>query len=84
MQPEKKPPYVARVELTMILREERYLKDNARLFVLTKATGSSVPAAISRAVRLAFKHPNIKRKSPTYVDMSIKVTSRWLLDGVRN
>lgn len=80
MQAEKKRQYVARIELTMILREERYLKDNAPLFVLTKGTGSSVPVAISRAVRLAFKHPHIKRKGPTYVDMSIKVTSRWLLD----
>jgi hypothetical protein len=27
--------------------------------------------AISRAVRLAFRHPNIKRKDPTYIDMSV-------------
>ena len=84
MESEKKLPYVASVELQMILKEERYWKENAPLTIQTRGTGSSVPIAISRAVRLAFKHPNLKRKSPTYIDMSVKVTSRWLLDGVKN
>ena len=41
-----------------------------------------MPIAISEAVGLAFKHPSVKRKSPTYVNMSITVLSKWLLDEV--
>jgi hypothetical protein len=58
--------------------EERY----SGLTAHTKAPGSSVPIAISEAVGPAFKHPSVKRKSPTYVNMSITVLSKWLLDKV--
>jgi hypothetical protein len=83
MPSEKKPPYVAKVALTMTWPEERYCKNGGELFqILVKGSGSSVPIAISRAVRLAFKHPAAKHKSPTYIDMSVTVVSRWLLEDV--
>jgi hypothetical protein len=50
------------------------------LQVRIKGNGSSVPINISRAVRLAFKHPLVKRKSPSYIMMSVTVLSRWVLD----
>jgi hypothetical protein len=78
----KKQPYVAKVALDMSFPEERYVTNGARLEVRTKGNGSSVPIAISRAVRLAFKHPSVKRKSPTYINMSVTVLSRWVLDDV--
>ena len=65
MPPEKKPPYVAKVALRTRFSEARYSRNGEILEINTKGAGSSVPIAISRAVRLAFKHPNIKRKSPT-------------------
>lgn len=80
--PEKRPPYVAKVALTMSFPEVRYDRNGVTLEIHTKGNGSSVPIAISRAVRLGFKHPNIKRKSPTYINMSVTVLSRWVLDDV--
>jgi len=79
---EKKPPYVAKVALTMSFPEARCDRNGVTLEIHTKGNGSSVPIAISRAVRLGFKHPNIKSKSPTYINMSVTVLSRWLLDDV--
>ena len=52
----------------------------AMLSVRTKGNGSSVPIAISRAIRLAFKHPSVKRKSPTYIEMSVTLLARLVLD----
>lgn len=77
----KKLPYRATVEVQTIFNEERYWKNNKPLTVVTRGKGSSVPVAICRAIRLAFKHPNVKRKAPTWIEVRIKVTSRWLLDG---
>jgi hypothetical protein len=57
-------------------------KNGEILEIHTKGNGSSVPIAIIRAVRSGFKHPAIKRKSPTYINMSVTVLSRWLLDDV--
>ena len=51
-----------------------------RLRVRTKGNGSSVPIAISRAIRLAFKHPSVKRKSPTYIEVSVTVLARLVRD----
>ncbi len=82
MPSEKKPPYVAKVALKMSFPEERYSKNGEILEIHTKGNGSSVPIAITRAVRSGFKHPAIKRKSPTYINMSVTVISRWLLDDV--
>ena len=79
---DKKQPYVAKVALEMRFPEARYFTKDVPLQVRTKGNGSSVPIAISRAVRLAFKHPLVKRKSPTYITMSVTVLSRWLLDDV--
>lgn len=79
---EKKLPYVAKVALKMTWPEERYFRDGALLEISAKGNGSSVPIAISRAVRLAFKHPAAKHKSPTYINMSVTVLSRWLLHDV--
>ena len=53
----------------------------AMLRVRTKGNGSSAP--ISKAIRLAFKHPSVKRKSPAYIEMSVTVRSRWVLEDVR-
>lgn len=78
----KKPPYVATVELEARFGEKRYFRDGMPLVVTTKGRGSSVPVAITRAVRLVFKHHALKHKSPTYIDMSVRVTSRWLMDGI--
>jgi len=50
--------------------------------IKAKGNGSSVPIAISRAMRLAFKHPAAKGKSPTYIHMSVTVLSRSVLDDV--
>jgi len=47
----------------MSFPEQRYLENGVQLEVQAKGSGSSVPVAISRAVRLAFKHPAVKRKS---------------------
>jgi hypothetical protein len=80
MASEKKQPYLAKVALTMSFPEERYFKDGVGLKVLAKGNGSSVPVAISRAVRLAFKHPSVKRKSPAYINFTVTVRSRWILD----
>jgi hypothetical protein len=77
-----KQPYVATIALTMTFPEERYVVNGVPLEIRTKGAGSSVPIALSRAVRLAFKHPNLKRKSPAYINMSATVTSRWLLGEV--
>ena len=79
---DKKQPYVAKVALEMTFPEERYISKGVPLEVRAKGNGSSVPIAISRAVRLAFKHPSVKRKSPAYIKMSVTVLSRWLLDDV--
>lgn len=78
--PNEKRPYVAKVALEMSFPEEKYIIEGVPLEVRTKGNGSSVPIAISRAVRLAFKHPSVKRKSPTYIKMSVTVLSRWILD----
>jgi hypothetical protein len=51
------------------------------LRVRTKGNGSSAP--ISKAIRLAFKHPSVKRKSSAYIEMSVTVRSRWVLEDVR-
>jgi hypothetical protein len=80
MAPEKKQPYVAKVDLRMSFPEARYSRDGVKLEVGAKGRGSSVPVAIARAVRLAFKHPAVARKSPAYIDISITVRSRWILD----
>jgi hypothetical protein len=82
MATDKKPPYVATVALTMTFPEARYVRDGEPLEIEVKGSGSSVPIAISRAVRLAFKNPGIERKSPTYLNMSVTVLSRWLLHDV--
>jgi hypothetical protein len=76
----KKKPYVAKVALEMKLAERRYFTNGVPLRVRTRGNGSSVPIAISRAVRLAFKDPLLKRKSPAYIDISVTVLSRWVLD----
>ena len=62
--------------------EDRYFKNDVPLEIKTRGNGSSVPIAISRAMRLAFKHPAAKGKSPTYINMSVTVLSRWVLDDV--
>jgi len=76
----KKLPYRATVELQMSFNEQRYWKNNKPLIV-TRGKGSSVPVAICRAIRLAFKHPNVKRKAPTWIEVRIKgdfaLASRW-------
>jgi hypothetical protein len=50
------------------------------LEIRAKGNGSSVPIAISRAVRVAFRHPSVKGKGPAYIKMLVKVLSRWVLD----
>jgi hypothetical protein len=82
MASDKKQPYVAKVALKMSFPEKRYFENGVRLEVQARGNGSSVPIAISRAVHLAFKHPAVKHKSPTYIDMSVTVLSRWVLDDV--
>ena len=78
----KKQPYVAKVALDMGFPEERYLTNGAPLEIRAKGNGSSVPIATSRAARQAFKHPSVKRKSPAYINTSVTVLSRWVLDDV--
>jgi hypothetical protein len=53
--------------------EERCFTNGVPLEVRAKENGSSVPIATPRAIRLAFQHPLVKRKSPTYIKMSITV-----------
>jgi hypothetical protein len=80
---QRKKPYVAKVELKMKLRQQIYCSaDGVPLEVTSIGSGSSVPVAIARAVRLAFKHPAIKRKGPTYIGFEVVVLSRWLLHDV--
>jgi hypothetical protein len=75
--PDKKQPYVAKVELQMKFTQAIYCKDGVPLQVTSTGSGSSVPIAIARAVRLAFRHPSVKGKSPTYLDFEVIVLSRW-------
>jgi hypothetical protein len=75
--PDKKQPYVAKVELKMKLTQGIYVKDGVPLEVTSTGSGSSVPIAIGRAVRLAFRRAKIKGKSPTYLDFEVIVLSRW-------
>jgi|ERR1700733_5265552 len=80
----KKKPYIAKVALEMKLTEQRYSTKGAPSQIRVRGEGSSVPIAISRAVRLAFKDPSLKGKSPTYIDMSLVVVSRWNFDHLNS
>lgn len=73
-------PYVAKVALEMKLSESRFCNNGSPLKIRTTGSGSSVPIAMARAVRDAFKHPSLKGKSPTYFTMSAVVVSRWNFD----
>lgn len=75
-------PYIAKVALEMKLTESRFWSNGSPLKIRTRGNGSTVPIAMARAVRDAFKHPALKGKSPTYFTMSAVVVSRWNLDDV--
>lgn len=79
--PAKKPkPYVAKVALEITSPEDRYNRNGIQLRLHARGKGTSVPIAIGRAIELAFEDPSIKGKEPTYIRITVKVLSRWVLD----
>jgi hypothetical protein len=56
-----------------------YFTKGVPLEVRAKGNDSSEPIAISRAMRLAFRQPSVKGKTPAYIKMLVEV-SRWVLD----
>jgi hypothetical protein len=57
MRSERKQPYVAKVAPKMSFPAERHFKNGKALEAHAKGHGFSVPIAISRAMRVAFKKP---------------------------